>query len=250
MSGAQVVVRDLSAWIGDQQRLRSISLEIPADQITAVIGPWGCGKSVFVRCLNRMHELTEGARVSGAVELDGRDAYGPGVDPVAVRRQVGMIFAAPLLFPRQSIGDSVLAGLRLSGRGATLDDAARALGQAGLWAEVEDKLHAPAATLSMGDQQRLCIARALALQPSVLLLDEPCADLDPRETARIEDILHALRGNMTVVIVSHHPGQAARVADHTAFFLAGELVESNRTDRVFTSPSDPRTEDYITGKFG
>ncbi len=250
MSGARLAARGLSAWVGEQPALRSISLEIPAGQVTAVIGPSGCGKSVFIRCLNRMHELTEGARTEGAVEVDGQDIYDPAVDPVALRRKVGMVFHAPQPFPRLSIAENVRMGPRLAGRRPPVDVAEGALVRAGLWDEVKDRLDTPAAHLSSGDQQRLCIARALAMEPQVLLLDEPCADLDPRATARIEDVIHALRGSLTVVIVSHHPGQAARVSDTTAFFLAGELIEYSRTDRLFTSPCDPRTEDYITGKFG
>jgi len=250
MTPPPLVARDLSAWVGAQQVLRGISLEMPAKKVSAIIGPVGCGKSIFVRCVNRMHELKPSARVQGAVEIDGKDIYGPGVDPVALRRKVGMVFQTPNPFPGLTIEENVVAGLRLMGTKPPAGAAEAALVRVGLWDEVKDHLDDFATMLPIGQQQRLCIARALALEPEVLLLDEPCSDLDPRETAKIEDLLHTLRDQLTVVIVSHHPSQAARVSDTTLFFLDGKVIEYSSTDQLFTSPKDPRTEDYITGKFG
>jgi phosphate transport system ATP-binding protein len=246
-------VRNLDAWFGKQQVLRSVSMDIPAQQVTAIIGPSGCGKSTFIRCINRMHELIPGAHMKGAIQLDGEEIYNDRVDPVMLRRRVGMVFQKPNPFPSMNIRDNVLSGLRLTQRLVRKDAAdvvERALRQAALWDEVKDKLGQPGTSLSGGQQQRLCIARALAVEPDVVLMDEPCSALDPIATARIEDLLHELRKHYTIVIVTHNLQQATRVSDRTAFFLSGELVEYNPTGTLFTSPSDRRTEDYITGKFG
>ncbi|MCA9693483.1 MAG: phosphate ABC transporter ATP-binding protein [Myxococcales bacterium] len=228
-------------------------MEVLRDRVTAIIGPSGCGKSTLVRCINRLHELTPGARVRGVVEVDGEDVYRAGVDPSAIRRRVGMIFSRPNLFPTMSVRDNVLAGLRLSqvkleeGADAAVE---RALSEAALWAELRDQLDRRALTLAPGVQQRLCIARALALRPEVLLMDEPCSTLDPMATAQYEDVLEGIRGRYTIVIVTHNMQQAARVSQRTAFMLQGELIEIGDTDEIFTAPTDKRTEDYITGKFG
>jgi phosphate transport system ATP-binding protein len=248
-----LVTEALSAWYADQQVLRNVSLEIPAGEVTAIIGPSGCGKSTLIRCFNRMHELGEAARMVGRVLLDGDDVYRPSVDPASVRRRVGMVFQKPNPFPHMTIRDNVIAGLRLIGSGVngTVDETVeRALSQAALWDEVKDRLGEPGLGLSGGQQQRLCIARALAVEPEVLLMDEPCSALDPIATTRIEDLLHTLRERYTIVIVTHNMQQAARVSQRTAFLLEGDLVEFSDTERLFTSPADERTEDYITGKFG
>ena len=246
-------VTDLKAWFGQGQVLHGITTTLPEHRVTAVIGPSGCGKSTFIRCLNRMHELVPIARVAGRIELDGQDIYHRDVDPVLLRRRVGMVFQKPNPFPSMSIRENVLAGLRLTGRlqrATAVEVAERALRQAALWDEVKDRLDKPGGGLSGGQQQRLCIARSLAVDPQVLLMDEPCSALDPIATARIEDLIHTLRDDYTIVIVTHNMQQAARVSDYTAFFLMGELVEHDTTDRLFTSPRDTRTEEYITGKFG
>ncbi|MEZ4267387.1 MAG: phosphate ABC transporter ATP-binding protein PstB [Myxococcota bacterium] len=246
-------VSGLRASFGDNVVLRSIDIAVPMQRITAVIGPSGCGKSTFIRCLNRMHELVPSARVSGTVLLDGEDIYGRRVDPVLLRRRVGMVFQKPNPFPTMSIRDNVLAGLRLTGgldKSRADELVEGALQQAALWDEVKDRLNAPGAGLSGGQQQRLCIARALAVEPDVILLDEPCSALDPISTARIEDLLTVLRERYTIVMVTHNMQQAARASDLTAFFLSGELVEIGPTTKIFTRPGDSRTEDYITGRFG
>jgi phosphate transport system ATP-binding protein len=243
---------NLSAWFGDKRALSNISMPLVEHRVTAVIGPSGCGKSTFIRCLNRMHEVVAGARVSGDVLLDGKSVYAPDVDPVRVRRRVGMVFQKPNPFPTMSVRDNVLAGLRLSGIEPPDDDALveEVLVQAALWDEVKDSLDRPGGELSGGQQQRLCIARCLALEPEVLLMDEPCSSLDPIATAKIEELIHDLRDRYTIVVVTHSMQQAARVSDYTAFFYLGELVEYDLADVIFTKPSDPRTEDYITGRFG
>ncbi|MBI4699737.1 MAG: phosphate ABC transporter ATP-binding protein [Deltaproteobacteria bacterium] len=243
---------DLRAWFGDVQALRGITLPILERQVTAIIGPSGCGKSTFIRCLNRMHEVVPGARIEGRVLLDGQDIYGARINSVRVRRHVGMVFQKPNPFPTMSIRDNVLAGLRLNGlrpsdSGALVETALR---QAALWDEAKDSLDRSGASLSGGQQQRLCIARCLAIEPEVILMDEPCSALDPIATAKIEELLHELRQSYTIVIVTHNMQQAARVADWTAFLYQGELVEYDRTDAVFTRPRHQRTEDYITGRFG
>jgi phosphate transport system ATP-binding protein len=242
----------LQAWFGRSQAIRDVTLDVPATRVTAVIGPSGCGKSTFLRCLNRMHEVVQGARVEGKVLLDGRDIYARGTDPVRLRRRVGMVFQKPNPFPTLSIRDNVLAGLSLNGlRPRDADEIVeRSLRQAALLEEVKDILSRSGASLSGGQQQRLCIARALALQPEVLLMDEPCSALDPIATAKVEELIHELGEQYTVVIVTHNMQQAARVSHVTAFFYLGELVEVNQTDVLFTRPASPRTEDYITGRFG
>ena len=246
-------VSDLKAGFGSNQVLHGINMEIAARGVTAIIGPSGCGKSTFIRCLNRMHELIQSATYAGSVKLDGTEVYAPEVDPVLLRRRVGMVFQKPNPFPSMSIRDNVLAGLKLTGR---LDKqeadgiVEKALKQAALWDEVKDRLGDRGVGLSGGQQQRLCIARSLAVEPDVLLMDEPCSALDPIATARIEDLIHQLKSDYTIVIVTHNMQQAARASDQTAFFLMGELVELSPTSRLFTSPGDKRTEDYITGKFG
>jgi phosphate transport system ATP-binding protein len=250
---AKMAARGLRAWFSGNEVLHGIDMEMTERSVTAIIGPSGCGKSTFIRTLNRMHELVHGAGVSGQVVLDGVDIYDREVDAVLVRRRVGMVFQKPNPFPSMSVRDNVLAGLRLTAalpRGKSEETVERALKQAALWEEVKDRLAAPGMSLSGGQQQRLCIARALAVEPEVLLMDEPCSALDPIATARIEDLIHVLKERYTIVIVTHNMQQAARVSEHTAFMLTGDLVELAPTNRLFTSPSDQRTEDYITGKFG
>jgi phosphate transport system ATP-binding protein len=246
-------VRNLFAAYGSNQVLQDISMDIIANQVTAIIGPSGCGKSTFIRCLNRMHELSEGATQKGSVLLDNDEIFETRIDPVLLRRRVGMVFQKPNPFPMMSIQDNVLSGLKLTHRyqpkeaGMIVESSLR---QAALWEEVKDRLHAPGLSLSGGQQQRLCIARTLAVAPEVILMDEPCSALDPIATARIEDLIHELRRRYTIVIVTHNMQQAARVSNKTAFFLSGVLVEMSGTGQLFTSPTDSRTEDYITGKFG
>jgi phosphate transport system ATP-binding protein len=245
---------DVRAGFGDKEVLRGIHLDIAPQEVTAIIGPSGCGKSTFLRNLNRMHELVPGAWLRGSLQLDGVEIAGADVDPVLLRRRVGMVFQKPNPFPTMSIRDNVLAGLRLTGRTLGRADEEltlqRSLTQAALWDEVKDRLRDPAVGLSGGQQQRLCIARSLAVGPEVLLMDEPCSALDPIATARIEDLIHVLRESYTIVIVTHSMQQAARVSGRTAFFLMGELVEVDDTQSLFTRPRDKRTEDYITGRFG
>lgn len=246
-------VTDLCAWYGEKQVLSNINMQIPGQGVTAIIGPSGCGKSTFIRCLNRMHELVTGARMAGEIRLGEQRVDGDETDPVLLRRQVGMVFQKPNPFPTMSIRQNVLAGLTLTGRldrGRSERIVEEALVGAALWDEVKDQLDAPGQGLSGGQQQRLCIARSLAVEPDVLLMDEPCSALDPIATARIEELIAQLRERLTVVIVTHNMQQAARVSDRTAFFLMGELVEFDVTDTLFTRPSDQRTEDYITGRFG
>jgi len=254
-----VVVHDLDAWYGSFQALRSVDLLVAPKRITAVIGPSGCGKSTFIRCLNRMHEVVPGARASGQVLLRGEDIYGPGVDAVGVRRRVGMVFQKPNPFPTMSIFDNVAAGLRLNGfmvrRSQAAEAVEKGLLQAALWDEVKDKLNRPATELSGGQQQRLCIARALAVEPEVILMDEPCSALDPVATLRIEELMRELAKEYTIVIVTHNMQQAARVSHFTAVMMmaedrAGEMIEFGATEEIFTKPKDKRTEDYITGRFG
>ena len=252
-SSVKLGVEAVRAWFGDHEVLHGIDMPIAERSVTAIIGPSGCGKSTLIRSLNRMHELTDGARLTGRITLDGVDIYGRGVDPVLLRRRVGMVFQKPNPFPSMSVRENVLSGLRLTGRLAsgTADEVVeRALRDAALWDEVKDRLDAPGIGLSGGQQQRLCIARSLAVSPEVLLMDEPCSALDPIATARIEDLVHSLKDTYTIAIVTHNMQQAARVSDYTAFLLSGDLVEFSETNRLFTSPRDSRTEDYITGKFG
>ena len=250
----RIAVVDLDAYFGAVQALRHVRVNFADRSVSAIIGPSGCGKSTFLRCLNRMHETVPGARAEGRVLLDGQDIYGHGISPVAVRREVGMVFQRPTPFPTMSIHDNVAAGLAVAGRRHRRRDTVavveRALKRAALWEEVKDRLKTSATNLSGGQQQRLCIARALATDPEVLLLDEPTASLDPMSTQKVEDLIYELRRDVTVVIVTHNMQQAARVSDQTAFFLAGELIEVAPTEQLFTSPRDERTEAYITGRFG
>jgi phosphate transport system ATP-binding protein len=255
---AKVHVKDLSFWYGDFNALTGITVDIKSKAITAFIGPSGCGKSTFLRCMNRMNDLIPGTRVAGTMLIDNADIYGQGVDPVDLRRRVGMIFQQPNPFP-QSIYDNVAYGPRLQGikKKSELDDVVEeSLKRANLWKEVKDILGRGGLTLSGGQQQRLCIARVLAVQPEVLLMDEPCSAIDPTSVQKIEDLMAEIKDQVTIVIVTHNMQQAARVSDFTAFFLqevAGEpavLVEYGRTSEIFTSPTDKRTEDYITGRFG
>ncbi len=247
-----VRLEKLRAFYGNAEQVKGVDLDFKANQVTAIIGPSGCGKSTLVRCINRMHEEIRGAHTKGRVLLDDTDIYGPSVDVVAVRRAIGMIFQKPNPFPTMSIFENVASGLRLSGAGrANLAERVEsALRGAGLWEEVKDRLTEPGVGLSGGQQQRLCIARSLAVEPEVLLMDEPCSALDPIATLKIEDLIGELKLGMTIVIVTHNMQQAARVADRTAFMLSGELVEVGLTRKIFTNPDDSRTEEYVTGKFG
>ncbi|HZX94946.1 MAG TPA: phosphate ABC transporter ATP-binding protein PstB [Myxococcales bacterium] len=247
----KIEVRGLDAWFRGTHALRDVSLSVPRNTVLAIIGPSGCGKSTFVRCINRMHELVPGARQAGKVLVDGQDLHARRVDPVDLRRRVGMVFQRPNPFPTLSIQDNVVAGLKLNGiRGNSAELVEKSLRQAALWDEVKDRLQHSALSLSGGQQQRLCIARALAIGPEVLLMDEPASALDPIATAKIEELIHELRASLTIVIVTHNMQQAARVSDATAFFYLGELVEHGSTEQIFTNPKEPRTEDYVTGKFG
>jgi len=248
-------IEHLALWYGAKQAIADVSLEIPRNQITALIGPSGCGKSTLLRCINRMNELIPNVRIEGQVSIDGEPLYDPSVDPVEVRRIVGMVFQKPNPFPK-SIYDNVAFGARINGYRGDMDELVRSsLEHAALWDEVKDKLHESGLALSGGQQQRLCIARAIAVQPEVILMDEPCSALDPIATQRIEDLMRQLAADYTIVIVTHNMQQAARVSDRTAFMLAqedlvGRLVEYGPTEQLFTSPADRRTEDYITGRFG
>ena len=255
----RIEANHVSAWYGGFKAVDDVTLAIEPKQVTALIGPSGCGKSTFIRTLNRLHEVIPGARIEGEVLLDGEDIYAPGIDPVSVRRTIGMVFQRPNPFPTMSIRDNVSAGLRLNGtrkRSEVNTVVERALQGAGLWNEVRDRLDRPGASLSGGQQQRLCIARAIAVQPQVLLMDEPCSALDPVSTLRIEDLIAELKDEYTIVIVTHNMQQAARVSDSTAFFTIeaagepGRLVEVGATSTIFTKPTDDRTEAYITGRFG
>jgi phosphate transport system ATP-binding protein len=248
-------VSSLDAYFGSVHAVKGVAMVVQDRRVTAIIGPSGCGKSTFLRCLNRMHETVPTARVEGEVELDGRDIYARGVNAIAVRKHIGMVFQRPTPFPTMSIRDNVAAGLRVldtnrPSRAQTDEIVERALTRAALWNEVKDRMSTSATGLSGGQQQRLCIARALATEPTVLLLDEPTASLDPLSTQAVEELLYELRSDMTIVIVTHNMQQAARVSDSTAFFLNGELVEMGVTNDIFTAPKDERTEAYITGRFG
>jgi phosphate transport system ATP-binding protein len=246
-----VELAGLNAFYGGNHAVKDVTLSYAAGNVTAMIGPSGCGKSTLVRCINRMHEEIPGARAEGGVTLDGRDIYATEVDVVSVRRLVGMVFQKPNPFPTMSIFDNVAAGLRLTGRRRDLaEKVERALRGAALWEEVKDRLGTPGIGLSGGQQQRLCIARTIAVEPEVILMDEPCSALDPVATLKIEELIEELKQRYTIVIVTHNMQQAARVADTTAFMLNGELVESGPTDQIFTNPSDERTEQYVSGKFG
>jgi phosphate transport system ATP-binding protein len=250
--GHRVELRNLSAYYGEHRAVSEVSLEFAPAAVTAIIGPSGCGKSTMIRCINRMHEEVSGATSTGEVLLDGTNLHDPGVDVVSVRRAIGMVFQKPNPFPTMSIFDNVASGLRLTGtaRGNLELRVQRALEGAGLWEEVKDRLGKPGAGLSGGQQQRLCIARALAVDPDVILMDEPCSALDPVATLRIEELIGDLKEHVTIAIVTHNMQQAARVADTTAFMLDGRLVEVASTEKIFTNPDDERTEHYVSGKFG
>jgi phosphate transport system ATP-binding protein len=256
---AALVADDVSAWFGDHQVLDRVDLEMAAGRVTALIGPSGCGKSTFLRILNRMHELVPSASLAGRILLDGTDIYDPSLRPIESRRRIGMVFQKANPFPTMSIYDNVLAGLRLTGRMPSRGESdalvEQSLTSAGLWDEVRTRLGNPGASLSGGQQQRLCIARALAVEPDVLLMDEPCSALDPTSTRRVEETIRAIAGSVTVVIVTHNMQQAQRVSDHCAFFLAaegqpGHIVEQGPTSDIFERPRDPRTDDYVNGRFG
>ncbi|MBI5905109.1 MAG: phosphate ABC transporter ATP-binding protein [Deltaproteobacteria bacterium] len=247
-------IRDVSGWFGENQVLRRIRMEIARNSVTSVMGPSGCGKSTFIRCLNRMNDMTPGFRMEGEILLDGTNIYSEKVDPVYLRRRVGMVFQQPNPFPRMSVFENVAVGLKLNGRklsrSGIADIVEASLRKAALWREVEAHLDRPGASLSGGQQQRLCIARALAVEPEVLLMDEPCSALDPVSTAKIEELIEDLSDRYTIVVVTHNMQQAARISDSVAFFLLGELIEMDKSGKIFTNPSDKRTEEYITGRFG
>jgi phosphate transport system ATP-binding protein len=256
----RIEVNDLNVYYGKFKAVEDVTLRIEPRTVTAFIGPSGCGKSTFLRTLNRMHEVIPGARVEGEVLIDGNNLYGPGVDPVLVRRQVGMVFQRPNPFPTMSIRDNVLAGVKLNNRRMAKSDAddlvEQSLKGANLWNEVKDRLHLPGSGLSGGQQQRLCIARAIAVSPEVILMDEPCSALDPISTLAIEDLIEELKTEYTIVIVTHNMQQASRVSDRTAFFniagtgKPGKLIEYDDTTTIFSKPSVQATEDYVSGKFG
>lgn len=248
-----VSARELSIFFGPRQILQRVSLDIGARAVTAIIGPSGCGKSTFLRSINRLHELVPSARMEGKILLFGQDIYDRAIEPVVVRRRVGMVFQKSNPFPTMSIAENVTVGLRLNGvrsRSILAERTEQSLVMAALWDEVKDRLSAPAVSLSGGQQQRLCIARALAVQPEVLLMDEPASALDPLATSKIEDLILELKKDYTIIIVTHNMQQAARISDHTAFFYLGELVEYGSTAKIFTSPAKKQTEDYVTGRFG
>ena len=253
MERYKILTENLHAWFGSNHVLKDISIKIRENEATAIIGPSGCGKSTLIRCLNRMHELVPGARSTGRVVLDDSNIYAKGVDPVTVRRRVGMVFQKPNPFPTMSVYDNVAAGLKLNGvrDNTTLDQAVESsLERAFLWDEVKADLDKPGSSLSGGQQQRLCIARALAIKPEVLLMDEPCSALDPVATAKIEELIVSLKESYTVVIVTHNMQQAARVSDFTAFLYLGQLIEYGETTSLFENPGEELTERYLTGKFG
>jgi phosphate transport system ATP-binding protein len=251
-TGRHVSVKNLNAWYGDQQAVKGFGIDFEPNKVTAIIGPSGCGKSTMVRCINRMHEEIPGARAEGHVHLDGQDLYASEVDVTSVRRAVGMVFQKPNPFPTMSVFDNVASGLRLTGtKGKDLKERVeQSLRGAALWDEVKDRLGQPGMGLSGGQQQRLCIARTLAVEPEVVLMDEPCSALDPVATLKIEELVEELKERYTIVIVTHNMQQAGRVSDSTAFMLSGELVEFGPTEKIFTQPGDERTEQYVSGKFG
>ena len=246
-------VKNLSVWYGEKRVIDDMTLDVASNAVTAIIGPSGCGKSTFLRCLNRMHELVPKTRVEGTVLLQDDDLYSSTVDPAIVRRRVGMVFQKSNPFPTMSIGENVVIGLRLNGvrnQKFLNERLEKSLRMAALWDEVKDDLHKPGTSLSGGQQQRLCIARALAVEPEVLLMDEPCSALDPIATAKIEELIHELKAEYTIVTVTHNMQQAGRVSDYTAFVYLGRLIEFGPTTKIFTNPSQRQTEDYITGRFG
>ncbi len=249
----KLIIEHLNAWFGNVQALKDINLDIEENGVTAVIGPSGCGKTTFVRCLNRIHEVVDNAKVNGSVLLDGENIYSNTMDPVLVRRRIGMVFQKPNPFPSMSIFENVAAGIRLNGskkKNEIADRVEKSIKMSALWDEVKDKLYKSATALSGGQQQRLCIARTIAIEPEVILMDEPASALDPISTARIEELIQQIKERYTIVIVTHNMQQAARVSDYTGFFLLGELIEFNKTSDIFTNPKDKKTEDYITGRFG
>jgi phosphate transport system ATP-binding protein len=250
--GHSITIRDLNAYYGERHAIKGVSIEFPPNQVTAIIGPSGCGKSTLVRCINRMHEEIPKARADGTILLDDEDVYGSGVDLTAVRRQIGMVFQKANPFPTMSIFDNVASGLKLAGiRGDTMRERVnRSLRAVGLWNEVSDRVNSPGIGLSGGQQQRLCIARTIAVEPEVILMDEPCSALDPIATLKVEELIDELKTRYTIVIVTHNMQQAGRVADSTVFMLDGEVVEHAPTKKIFTNPDDERTERYVTGKFG
>jgi phosphate transport system ATP-binding protein len=249
----KITVETLNAWFGTKHALKDINLSFQKNRITAIIGPSGCGKSTFIRCLNRMHEVVPKAKVSGKVLIDGKNIYETDVDPVDIRRCIGMVFQKPNPFPTMSIYDNVVAGLKLNGMKdkKILDKTVEeSLKKAALWDEVKNELNKSGVSLSGGQQQRLCIARALAVEPEVILFDEPCSALDPASTSKIEDLMLELKEKYTLIIVTHNMQQAARVSDYTAFFLYGKVIEFGETDQIFKKPKEKSTEDYIVGRFG
>jgi phosphate transport system ATP-binding protein len=249
----EIIVSNLNAYFGDVQALKDINISIKEKMVTAIIGPSGCGKSTFIRCINRLHEVVPNAKVSGKILLDGKDIYSADIDPMDIRRKVGMVFQKPNPFPALSIYDNVASGLKLNGitKRDYLDEIVeKTLKMAALWEEVKDKLNSSGISLSGGQQQRLCIARALAVKPEVILFDEPASALDPISTAKIEELILDLKKNYTIVIVTHNMQQAARISDYTGFFFLGELIEFDDTSKIFTNPQNKRTVDYVTGRFG
>jgi phosphate transport system ATP-binding protein len=246
-------VENLSIWYGQKQAIQDVTIDIPSKTITAIIGPSGCGKSTFLRCLNRMHELVPRTRVEGRVLFHGENLYGHGMDPAVIRRRIGMVFQKSNPFPTMSIGENVLVGLKLNGvrnRKFLQERLEKSLRMAALWDEVKDDLRKPGMSLSGGQQQRLCIARAVAVEPEVLLMDEPASALDPIATMKVEELIYELKKNYTIVIVTHNMQQASRVSDKTAFFYVGQLIEFGETTQIFSAPKQKKTEDYITGRFG
>lgn len=251
VANPQIEVKDLNLWYGDKQALKNVNIQIPKNSVTAFIGPSGCGKSTFIRCLNRMNDLIKSCRIEGEVSIEGKDIYGPGVDVVDLRKQVGMVFQKPNPFP-MSIYDNIAYGPRIHGVNKKDIEGVveHALRSAALWDEISDRIRSPAFSLSGGQQQRLCIARTMAVKPEIILFDEPCSALDPISTAKIEELIMNLKKDYTIVIVTHNMQQAARISDHTAFFLMGELIEFGKTRQIFENPGEKSTEDYITGRFG
>ena len=246
-------VKDVSLWYGDKQAIKNVTIDLPAKAVTAIIGPSGCGKSTFLRCLNRMHELIPRTRMTGQVLFRGQDLYGAGIDPAVIRRRVGMILQKSNPFPTMSIADNVIVGLKLNGlrnRRVLNERLEKSLRMAALWDEVKNDLDKPGVSLSGGQQQRLCIARAIAVEPEVVLMDEPASALDPIATMKIEELIRQLSSDYTIVIVTHNMQQASRVSDLTAFFYMGQLIEFDETRKLFTNPKEKQTEDYITGRFG
>jgi len=248
-----IEAKNVSMWYGSKRAIDNMSLDMPAKAVTAIIGPSGCGKSTFIRALNRMHELVPQARIEGSVFLHGQNLYASGMDPAVVRRRVGMVFQKSNPFPTMSIGENVVVGLRLNGvsdRKFLNERLEQSLRMAALWDEVKDDLQKSGTSLSGGQQQRLCIARALAVEPEVILMDEPCSALDPIATAKIEELIQGLKAQYTIIIVTHNMQQAGRISDFTAFFYMGRLIEIGSTTKIFTNPNEKQTEDYITGRFG